>query len=336
MQTKYPGCGAFTNLTITGDCTLLGGTWTHPENSGDHTAVDRLSVTIGGNLVIASNASINVINRGFAPTRGPGAGVTGQRLLTARGASHGGLGYYSPANVAKGTTYGSIAHPTTLGSGATYRGGGNVHLVVGAAMTVDGEIRADAFNADPLNPGGAGGSIDLRGASLAGKGRLSAPGAVGYQCGGGGRIAVVLNTGTDFDDVRFETFGAVHLSYNSAAGTIYLQTPASQRVIFDNNQIATAAHILTEWPPAQNDDPLDWRNVKLHLSRAARAGTTAQDLRIGDLLWVDSASRLHLQGNTVTVRSPYHSFTDGDEAVVVVEDGGRLIWTPAGSVIILR
>jgi hypothetical protein len=34
FMTVYPGKGAFTNFTIAGDCTIMGGAWTHGVNSG--------------------------------------------------------------------------------------------------------------------------------------------------------------------------------------------------------------------------------------------------------------------------------------------------------------
>ena len=96
FKTRYPGQGTFTNFIITGDCMLNNGTWTHPVNTGDTVAADRLSVSVGGGFVLGSNAVIDVINRGFANMRGPGAGIWGGRDEKGRGASHGGLGQLRP------------------------------------------------------------------------------------------------------------------------------------------------------------------------------------------------------------------------------------------------
>ena len=48
VATLYPGTGAFTNLLIINDCSVAGGSWTHPANTGVATAKERLCVTVGG------------------------------------------------------------------------------------------------------------------------------------------------------------------------------------------------------------------------------------------------------------------------------------------------
>ncbi len=341
FMTRYPGQGSFTNLYIRGDCILQGGTWTHPANTGDTQEVDRLSVSIGGDFFLASNAVIDVRNRGFDAYRGPGAALTGQRSATARGASHGGMGNFQQGYAAPAPTYGSLAHPISLGSGGAGRGGGAVHLVIQRGALIYGQILADAVGPTTMNDGASGGSIYLVCDSLSGTGLLSACGAAGYHCGGGGRIAVALQNSDSFGNVVIRAFGATHSSFNSAAGTVYLETrmqgvPVLQNVVLDNNLIATPVYVLTEFPPSADTEPLDWPSIRLRILRSARGGLTVPSLRIRDLEWVDASARLHLQGNILHVRSLYHPFTDGAEGTVVLLDGGELLWAKAGTIMIVR
>ncbi len=264
IRTVYPTApltpGAFTNLVITGDVTLSGGTWTHIANSGDHDAVDRLAVSVGGNFTLTAPAGINLTGRGFAMARGLGAGSDdgqgSRRSMFGRGASHGGQGGWG-SNVAEpAPTYGSIAKPETLGSGASRRGGGALRLVVDGTATIDGLIQANGVpRADDSSPGAAGGSIFLMASKLGGSGVngvLSARGASGYQAGGGGRIAVHLDACDDFSAVQFQAAGNTGPTTASGwipqgisgSGTIYLEG--------DNNGERIA------WLLIDNADVDDW------------------------------------------------------------------------------
>jgi hypothetical protein len=160
IATRYPGQGAFTNLAVTGSVTLLSGTWTHPVNTGVALEVDRLSVSVDGQFILGSNASINVTGRGYAAGRGPGAGNSLQRSAIGVGASHGGRGAYSAASGA--SCYGSITEPIDLGSGAAGAGGGAVKLHVAGPAEIHGSILAYGTMPSAQNPGSAGGSIWLK------------------------------------------------------------------------------------------------------------------------------------------------------------------------------
>ena len=76
VATVYNPAG-FTNLNITGNCTISNGLLTHAANATSE--VSRLRVTIGGNLVVGSSGAINVTARGYAPGRGPGTDGGGQQ-----------------------------------------------------------------------------------------------------------------------------------------------------------------------------------------------------------------------------------------------------------------
>jgi hypothetical protein len=225
IATVY-GASGFTNLVIQGDCLIDSGSWTHVANGSDETY--RLRVTTeGGAFTLGAGASINVQGKGYAPGKGLGSGgASANNGLPA--ASHGGMG-----NGATKPTYGSITSPVTLGSGAYTAGGGAIWLTIGGTATIEGLISARA--AQPSLAGGAGGSILIDAARLAGSasGLLDVsvpPGATGSgnKGGGGGRLAVKLHEANSFGAVRMSAAGGQTLwsqpQYGGAAGTIYLQT----------------------------------------------------------------------------------------------------------------
>ncbi|NLE66459.1 MAG: hypothetical protein GX608_03465, partial [Lentisphaerae bacterium] len=74
VATVY-GPAGFTNLTITGNCTISNGVWTHAANSGGET--NRLRVSINGNLVVGPDGAINATGKGYASQKGPGRGNSG-------------------------------------------------------------------------------------------------------------------------------------------------------------------------------------------------------------------------------------------------------------------
>ncbi len=242
IQTKYPDQGSsFTNLTITGDVTLEGGTWTHPQNSGGHTPVDRLAVTVGGYFAIRAPASINVAGQGHTPGTGPARGSS-SNSHGHQGASHGGLSGPPASPNEYYITYGSIREPIHLGSAAQGRGGGAVLLRVSGETMFDGGI----INASAVGglSGSAGGSVWLTTGTLSGMGNILANGSGGSSTGdnnggGGGRIAVVLTNGTSFASVTMQAFSLTGAQHRGAAGTVYRENvehaPGAGILIIDNN-----------------------------------------------------------------------------------------------------
>ena len=78
FETEYPGQGAFTNFTITGDCVISNGVWQHAD---DNSETFWLHVTVGGDFVLGSNAAINVDGLGYDASQGPGRyGHSNRRL----------------------------------------------------------------------------------------------------------------------------------------------------------------------------------------------------------------------------------------------------------------
>ncbi len=234
VVTFETGYTVFTNFTITGDCTISNGNWTHPPNHSQP-ASNRIAINIGGNLLLASNATIAVDSRGYL--FGPG------RSTESSGASHGGRGGLNAGT--RGPTYGSLVLPDAPGSGSggAHRGGGMVRLRVSGTSTVEGSISADGQSFTLLQGSGSGGSIFLETLSLTGSGSITANGGSGdfaggfdVQSGGGGRIAVVLTGSSSPGTVSLQTHGGTY--EQAGGGTVYVrsqgQSASEGSLILDN------------------------------------------------------------------------------------------------------
>ena len=232
-------------LKITGDCVLLGGTWTHtgqPSIDSKTAAwttgegVYQLIADVGGNMTLGDGAVITTTGRGFAKGQGPGTIGGGQG-----GASHGGNGgYKSDASIVK-PCYGVYSRPITQGSGgcSSYDGtigGGVVRLTVGGKLTLSSTsvIRSDGKESTYYPA--AGGTVSLIAGEIAGGGTISANGAnntnKGYGgAGGGGRVACVLTRqGAVFPDGFKDIPTAWSVRVNGGGdgygGTVYFETAA--------------------------------------------------------------------------------------------------------------
>ncbi len=273
--------------------TINGGTVTHLANPSSGAALYRLKVDIGRNLTLAPGKQISADGRGYTQGKGPGAGTANYQ-----GGTHGGEGYRATA-----ACYGSVWEPEMLGSGgggtAGRAGGGAVWLTVAGTATVNGTVSADGQVSTGNNGyGGAGGSVYLRAAHVAGTGTLRASGSgTGHDAsgGGGGRVAVVLTDDTSFAGLSLTAFGlAAHGERNSAAGTVYLEStthaPQQGVVVIDNNNIFTrrARTVI----PASH--PLE-QFAGIVLSRAAVLGFSA-----GDTFDFGSMANLTLNGPTAS------------------------------------
>ena len=203
FQTVYGDTG-FTLFEVTGDVSLTGGTWTHTENSSAETY--RLAVTVGGNLNLGTDATIDVTGCGYVKGKGPG--YPGGSA----GGCYGGIG----TNGSDANCYGSVMRPVNLGSGGNHNaGGGAIALTVGGTLTLNGAIVCDGYvgakgRGDSVQySGGSGGSVLLVANAFAGTGSVSASGgavSTGYW-GAGGRVALV-QTGEATDFSAFT--GSVH------------------------------------------------------------------------------------------------------------------------------
>ncbi len=234
--TTFTG-GGFDSFAIGNNAIVSGGTWTHLDNSSNEDY--RLSVNVGGSFDLQSGATINAKGRGYDTYQGPGAAVSGGYE---EGGSYGGIGGGSSA-----LPYGSLETPQTLGSGGSRSsGGGAVHLSVGGATDIGGEINVDS--ADNGNSGhGAGGSVYIETASITGAGTLTAScgddGWGGRGRGGGGRIGIKLTDTGDFSD--FQSTATLKATTKNlagekgGAGTIYLEdSGGNAQLVVDNDGVS--------------------------------------------------------------------------------------------------
>ena len=261
------------NLTVVNDCLIGGGAWqfTNGANASltvnGNMTVSNATVycqytslggngtgrtfTVGGVLTLASNGVFNANGLGFPAGQGPGK-PSGDSRNSAGYGGQGGLSgsLATPNSGSGGTTYGSITAPGELGSGANAGGGGGgITLTVQGAATINGTITANGVYAQGC---GSGGAVLLQAQSLSGAGTIAANGANAtysdWSGSGGGRIAVVLSQGTDFDKVAMQAYGG-QSGMNGAAGTIYLQkgTDASGQgeLVVDNRNTATRVTTTT-------------------------------------------------------------------------------------------
>jgi hypothetical protein len=196
-----PGLVAIDRAQVTSTSLQARDVWLTDHAQLTHPAASPEGLRIQGSGLVKVDATsaIDVTGKGLlGPRQGtPGFGVRS-------GGSHGGqAGNASASGFTTNATYGDLAAPTQLGSGATQAaGGGAIHIRMAPSgtLTLDGELRADGGRATVRNGGGAsGGSIFLETRWLGGQGTLSANGSAGSTdvdstgsgAGGGGRIALV-------------------------------------------------------------------------------------------------------------------------------------------------
>ena len=241
--------GDFPALAILGDCTVNGGKWTHTPNSSVQT--NRLSVTVGGDFTLGAGAEITASNKGYAQNCFPVGSAIGV---------HGG----SVDDLSK--VYGDFRHPIDIGAGGgsqNMTGGGAIHIVVTGAATIDGNISAQANKGSGDSTQlGAGGSIYLQAASVAGSGSIS---AAGYgdndtrQVGAGGRIAVVCTTATElaYPKSKFRCNGSIgSYGQSSGGGTIFVKTASQPHgTLIVANSVPSLSYVRW-WPTKRGVTPI--------------------------------------------------------------------------------
>ena len=347
IATRYDD--TFPCMTISGNCQILGGTWTHPVGSSGNTAIYHMRVDVGGDFTLAGAASINLNNKGYAAQYygGYGPGASGADGNYERGVCHGGLSGLGNSGTypSLGKVYGSITSPTNLGSSTESAGGGAIHLSVQGTATIDGAVSAAPGGNTTYLAAAAGGSIFMELGYLAGIGSLSVAGqdsGGGGGSGGGGRISVILGNGTDFGSVAMTAHGGHSWAgafYCGAAGTIYRQRAdqAAGRgtLVIDNNQSDTLAATTTPLPvPTLGDALLAYKFVALDATNNANVSILT-NITMGNLFLRDDSVRLRLNGNTLTLKAVYHA--DWGTTNRVVYAGGEIIWDPgAGTVFTIR
>lgn len=219
----------FTNFTVTGDVVLVNGMWTHTAHTNTTTAMKkdyyRLKVTVGGNLTVASAASISATGRGSFDS------------YNGSGGAYGGANNYGAS-----TVYGNPYEPENVGSSAKADdgkmgyAGGALWLEVAGNAVVAGTISANGQSvngqwADVYS--GSGGSIYLKASSLSGAGSIYANGtgsggSKSKNCSSGGRISILL-TGSEmsFPVSKIKATGESEYGNVAGAGTLVVRTPAT-------------------------------------------------------------------------------------------------------------
>ncbi len=174
-------------------------------------------------LIIETNGSINVTDKGYAgglgpggdfypDGNGPGGGGTTLNSLGAGGGGYGGVGVYSQVRDLQANTYGTAEAPLYPGSGGSVygsknnwggHGGGAICITAVQMVVVNGGIVANSSAANGyVGAGGSGGGIYVTCRTITGtNGVITANGGnarinsspVGGGGGGGGRIAVIYD-----------------------------------------------------------------------------------------------------------------------------------------------
>lgn len=326
FETRCPGQGEFTTFTIVGDCVVAGGTWTHLPQKTVQT--NRLGISVGGGFSLEAGASLNADGRGFSS--GPGCSYGGKSGLQGS------------------RTYGSITSPMDPGSGMNSRtGGGVIWLNVRGRSAIDGVVSCNGrANNDVNQCGASGGSLFLTTGTLTGNGTLRANGGWGSgRGGGGGRVAVILNDGADFGNVRMTACGnGPGGTGGGAAGTVYRETstqPAGRgELIVDNNGLRTLPGVTTDLngsaPVAHEFSILTLTNAgvlgigpddSLDLTQSAVRGSAADDgdgIRLfGGTLAVSPSLVLRdyfiAVSATGTTFDPVTSLTVGTNATLIID-----------------
>ena len=308
-------------LKITGDCVLLGGTWTSTaqpsiasglaKTSGE--GVYRLIAHVGGNLAV-TNTTFSVDGQGFQNGQGPGS-FDGHS-----GGFHAGMGgrftnYDTKFN--QGPCYGSFRSPVTIGTGGggaggpDRTGGGAIQLVVAGAFLPGETATFSAIAPRRDYYVGAGGSIFITAGSMVGGGSYSARGGIagGYGGGGGGgRIAFhVTDAGADFS--RFTGTYTTHAQGQSPAGfggTTYFETAADGAgggvLVVDGLTASTSS--IWKYGTAVTAEDCAYEPKKLVLRDAAALGVMAggtfkvKEVEVCDNLLVNARSQLRTLGGS--------------------------------------
>lgn len=216
------------------------------------------------------------------------------------------------------TLYGNMFAPTDFGSGGYFSaGGGAVHLVVQAQLTVDGRISSEGtMSAGP----GSGGSVWIEADSFAGVGVLSVnggPASTGLDIvgtGGGGRLAVYTNSSTFYG--QLQAFGGIYTAgaeivRQGTCGTVYTEFDSYTTLTLSNNGRASTqrtqfvrnsvSSITLNALMAEADFDMD-TNAPLALTIGTIGSRTGQGLvHIGGPLGIAALANttLHLTGGGV-------------------------------------
>ncbi len=202
-----------------------GGMLTHTANSATQT--HKLELTVAEQVIVSATSRIDVSGLGYLAGR-----TTGNTTVGGAGQFSGGS-YGGRGGGNTNAPYGDYADPDDWGAGGRdFSGGGDpgggLVRITAAALTLDGQILANAPNGHYT---GAGGGIMVAVTNLSGTGLIRAAGGgrsndgFNSTCGGGGRIAVYAADYSGFDTTRITAPGGRNGNRNmdGGPGTVYLR-----------------------------------------------------------------------------------------------------------------
>lgn len=340
-------------LTVDGHVSIQGSS----ELQSD--SLQRLELSVGGDLNIGANAAIQVRGRGWPADVGPGAGAaipwngTGGSSQ-ATGAGHGAFGGGMSAGQPGGGTYGNDLVPDTFGSGGgtPYRaafgsatravggsGGGSVFLDVAETVTIDGRIDArglDGFSASgsgltEYSGGGSGGSVLVRARTVAGLGIIDVRGGLSPLAngrGGGGRVAIYASRcGMNSGPTAFLDGGSLVWQ----GGCSVVPTPATSILSVLQTQRTLGVSDAVVTMPAGTYQGFDlgslfvggaWPELRTITLEGDPAGGTMIDVAAGQALRLDGLPA----GVTVVLRDlDLLGAGSGETAMSVVQSDGLVL-----------
>ena len=251
-------------FTIAGDASVLGGAWVHPvqgpsvKTAGAPEPVERywMNIEVGGDFTVGAGVNISGQGRGrgFWTDGGHNSrGVHAGYVITATNQM------YAAVTDPVLLPFGSILEPVATGKGSARgnngtdvdvsegHGGGALRFVVGGTFSNSGRVIANGQSGSQV-AGGAGGSIYVRAAAIAGAGTFeanaSAPSGSGQQAAAsGGRVALVATGANAASATTASANGSRAPDYwqrenqpywEGAAGTVWLQSGTEKTLLVRN------------------------------------------------------------------------------------------------------
>ena len=316
VDTVFPEKGAFTVLMVTGDMTISAGTVTHKAHTSTY-KVDqyRLRIDVGGDLTVASGATISARAKGSYGPRSTGESAYG-------------------GNYNGNLSWGSVTEPYGVGSSAndngTYTcfGGGAIWVEVTGDTILNGSINANGIETAGKwdTHAGSGGAVYLKTATLLGSGKISADcestgRSSNHRSAAGGRVSVLLTSGelSSFPNANI-TAVAGNTSYQhvGGVGTVLVRTPQKPN------------GILYLRDRSGKYGQYGYRPKPNQLTRIPAGQTwTLDEIIFGDnaILEVPTGTTLDLRGGLAAVTSTGNTL---DETGLIV-DGGTLLLPSAAT-----
>ena len=252
----------FNLFTVSGDVSVLGGAWVHPvQGDSSKTSAEpveryRLNVAVGGDFTVGTGVNISAQGRGRGFWTGGGfhaRGIHAGYVITATNQMHDVVS--DPLLV----PFGSILEPVATGKGAARgdngtdapvtdgHGGGALHIVVGGTFSNAGRVIANGQSGSQV-AGGAGGSIYVCAAAIAGAGTFeanaSAPSGSGqHAASSGGRVSLVATGANAASASTASATGSRAPDFwqrqnqpywEGAAGTVWLQSGTDKTLLVRN------------------------------------------------------------------------------------------------------